>query len=93
MNIKKTIQRSEECFIQFTQDELKQLNIEAGDKFTWEMQDDGSCLLHKCVPIEINLSEYSREVLEMVISESIEKGLPVDDVMCNIIEEYIATQK
>ena len=44
--IKKTIQRSEDCFVQFTNEELTKLGIKEGDKFSWE-EDNGSILLKK----------------------------------------------
>lgn len=91
--MKKTVQRSEDCFIQFTEEELAQLGIKAGDKFTWEMQEDGSCLLKKHVPVELDLSQWSREILEMIISDSIKKSLPADEVICEFIEKYLSEAK
>jgi len=55
--IKKTVQRSDELYIQFTDDELKQLNISKGDKFSWKIQDNNSVLLEKFVNLDIELSE------------------------------------
>ena len=87
--IKKTVQRSEDCFIQFTDDELQLLGIKAGDKFTWK-EEGGSVLLKKHVPVEVDISEWSRDILEMLIVESIESDIPVGDVICRIIESKIA---
>ena len=85
--IKKTIQRSDELYIQFTDEELKQLNISEGDKFSWKIQDDGSIFLEKFVKLDIELSELSREVLEYLVTESIEKDIPVNDVVCQVLEK------
>lgn len=86
--IKKTVQRSEDCFVQFTEEELSQLNIKAGDKFSCEIEDN-SVVLKKFASIDIDISEWSREVLEMLISDSIEKDISVNDVICNIVENRI----
>jgi hypothetical protein len=86
--IKKTVQRSEDCFVQFTEEELSQLNIKAGDKFSCEIEDN-SVVLKKFASIDIDISEWSREVLEMLISDSIEKDISVNDVICNIVENHI----
>ena len=86
--IKKTIQRSEDCFVQFTNEELTKLGIKEGDKFSWE-EDNGSILLKKYVPLEVDISDWSRDVLEMLISESVEKDISVNDVICGIIERAL----
>ena len=86
--IKKTIQRSEDCFVQFTNEELAKLGIKEGDKFSWE-EDNGSILLKKYVPLEVDISDWSRDVLEMLISESVEKDISVNDVICGIIERAL----
>ncbi len=86
--IKKTVQRSEECFVQFTEDELAQLNIKAGDKFSCEI-DDGGILLKKYATLDLDISEWSRNVLEMLIAESVEQDVSVNEVICNIVSKFI----
>jgi len=87
--IKKTLQRSEDCFIQFTKEELDQLNIKEGDKFSWEETADGSFILKKFATIDIELNELSREILEFVISESCEKDISVNQVISDILENVV----
>jgi len=86
--INKIIQRSEDCFVQFTNEELTKLGIKEGDKFSWE-EDNGSILLKKHVPVEVDISDWSRDVLEMLICESIEKDISINDVICGIIEKAL----
>ena len=86
--ITKKAQRSEELYIQFTDEELKALNIKAGDKFSWEVEDN-SLVLKKFASLDVDISEWSREVLEMLIVESIEKDISVNEVICNILDGYL----
>jgi hypothetical protein len=88
--ITKTVQRSEDLYIQFNEDEMGSLDIKPGDKFSWEVGNDNSITLKKFAEVEIDISEWSREVLEMLISESIEKDLPVNDIITNILDEQLA---
>jgi hypothetical protein len=88
--ITKTVQRSEDLYIQFNEDEMGLLDIKPGDKFSWEIGNDNSITLKKFAEVEIDISEWSREVLEMLISESIEKDLPVNDIIINILDEQLA---
>ena len=87
----KKVQRSEELYVQFTEEELKSLNIKPGDKFSWEIEDE-SMVLKKFASIDIDISEWSREVLEMLIIDSIEKDISVNDVICNILERCLSKE-
>jgi len=82
--IAKKIQRSEDLFIQFTPEELQQLNIKDGDKFSWKIEDEG-LLLQKYATLDIDLADFSREVLEMLITLSIEKDISVSEVIEEIL--------
>ena len=86
--IKKTVQRSEDCFVQFTNEELLQLNIKAGDKFSCSIENE-SVVLKKFATIDIDLSEWPREVLEMIISQSVEEDISVNEVISNILERML----
>jgi len=86
--IKKTVQRSEECFIQFTEDELAQLDIKPGDKFSWKPDGD-SIILTKYVSVDFDISEWPKELLVWLIEESINKDISVNDVVVDILEQYL----
>ena len=86
--IKKTVQRSEECFVQFTDEELHQLGIKAGDKFSCHVENE-SVVLKKFQTIDIDMSEWSREILEMLISKSIEEDISINEVISNILEQML----
>lgn len=85
----KKVKRSDDLYIQFTDDELKQAGIKPGDKFSYEVDGEG-ILLKKFVPIDVDISEWSRDILEMLVTQSIEKDLPVNDIICNILEEQLS---
>ena len=87
--ITKTVQRSEDLCIQFNEDEMKSLDIKPGDKFSWEIGNDNSITLKKFVEVDVDISEWSREVLEMLIVESIEKDLSVNDIITNILDTQL----
>jgi hypothetical protein len=86
--IAKKIQRSDELYIQFTDKELEELNIKPGDKFSWEVENE-ALVLKKFVSLDVDISEWSREVLEMLIIESVEKDISVNDVICNILDKFL----
>jgi hypothetical protein len=87
-SIAKTVKRSEDLYIQFSDEELAKLGLKQGDKLSLEIENDG-ILLKKFVPLEINISDFSREVLEMLIIDSIEKDLTINEVIINILTEQL----
>jgi hypothetical protein len=64
--IKKTVEPTGEVCVKFTEDELAQLNIKQGDKFSIKETDEG-ILLEKFATVDIDLAECSREILEFLI--------------------------
>ena len=86
--IKKTVQRSEDCFVQFTDEELRQLGIRAGDKFSCSIENN-SVVLKKFETIDIDMSEWPRDILEMLISTSVEEDISINEVISNILERML----
>ena len=90
--IQKTIQSRQECYIQFTEEEMEQLNIAPGDKFTWKLK-DGGIMLEKHVPVEIDLESWDKEILIELIHQSCEKDISVNEVITEILEKYVDKQQ
>ncbi len=86
--IKKIIEPTGDLCVKFTQEELSELNIKEGDKFSVKECDDG-ILLQKFEKIELDISEWDRSILEMLISISCEEDISVNDVITNIISKNL----
>lgn len=89
--MKKIIEPTGDVCIKFTEEELSKLGLKQGDNLSWEEAKDGF-ILKKYEKIDIDISEWSREVLEMLISESVEQDVSVNDVICRILEEQFAKE-
>ena len=87
--IKKTLQPTGDMMIAFTEEDLKELNIKEGDKFDFKLQEDGSVKLDKYVDLELDITDWPREVLEMLIKRSCEQDVSVNEVLIEILEEAI----
>lgn len=87
--ITKTVQPSKDVFIQFTEDELLELGIKPGDKFTVTQHEDGSVEFKKKVPLEIDLDEFGIDVLKNLVKESIETDKPVGDIIEDALQQYV----
>jgi bifunctional DNA-binding transcriptional regulator/antitoxin component of YhaV-PrlF toxin-antitoxin module len=89
--MKKIIEPTGDVCIKFTEEELSKLGLKQGDKLSWEEVEDG-LILKKYEKIDIDISEWSREVLEMLIAESVEQDISVNDVICSLLEEQLSKQ-
>jgi hypothetical protein len=87
--INKTLLPSKDVYIQFTEDELIELNLNSGDKFTVKQYEDGF-LFEKKVPMEIDLSEFDVEILRRLVGESLEKDLPVGEIINQALEKSLS---
>jgi hypothetical protein len=86
--IKKTIEPTGDVCVKFTEDELIKLNINQGDKFSIKETKEG-ILLEKFSTIDIDLSEFNRELLEFLIQESCEKDTSVNDIISELLEKSL----
>jgi lipoate-protein ligase A len=87
--IKKALLPTNDLYVQFTEDELKALNIEPDDKFNFKLQDDGSVKLEKYVKLELDMAEWPREVLEFIVKESCERDISVNDVINSLLKQAL----
>jgi len=85
----KSVLRSDDVYIQFTEEELKEFGWEKGQKFTFKTHDDGSVELIPYKKIEIELDDFPVEVLKMLIKESCDKDISVNDIITDLLKKYI----
>ena len=90
--IKKTIEPTGDVCVKFTEDELAQLNIKQGDKFSIKETDEG-IILQKFATIDIDLVEVEREILEFLIQESCDKDVSVNQVISDLLEKGLEQYK
>ena len=86
---KKTLQPTNDLYIQFTEDELNQIGAGPGTKLSVKHNDDGSIELRPYVKMEIEISDWSREVLEMLITKSCEDDVSVNNVINDLLKQAL----
>jgi hypothetical protein len=86
--ITKTIEPTGDVCVKFTDEELTKLGIKEGDKFSIK-EESGGILLQKFATIDLDISEWDREILESLIQQSCEKDISVNQVISDILETYI----
>jgi hypothetical protein len=85
----KVLQPTNDAYIQFTEEELQEIGAGPGTKFSVKHHDDGSIELRPYVKMEIDIEDWPREILEMLIKESCDKDISINDVIANILTEIV----
>jgi hypothetical protein len=86
---KKVLQPTNDAYIQFTEEELQEIGAGPGTKFSVNLHDDGSIELRPYVKMEIEISDWPRELLEMIISDSCEQDISVNDVITDLLKKSL----
>lgn len=92
--MKKKIEKIEDYCVRFTDEELAELGIKEGDKFSVSLGEDGESLVFAPYkPVEIELEEFSKEALIELVAASCDMDIPVSEVIENILRELIQERK
>lgn len=86
--IQKTIKVKEDYYIDFTDEELSALKMEKGQKYTCEIE-NGALKLVPFEKVELEIGSWDRSILEMLIQESCDQDVSVNEVISDILEEMI----
>jgi hypothetical protein len=86
---KKTLQPTNDLYIQFTDEEIQELGWESGQKLEIKQHDDGSIEVRPYVKIELDMEEWPREVLEMIVKGSCEQDISANDVINNLLKQSL----
>lgn len=88
----KTLKRSEELYIQFTPEELAELGWQEGDKFSWKVE-DGAVKLVKYANLQLDMTDWPKELLLRLIKDSIEQDISVNELIIEILAKQIEVFK
>ena len=88
--MEKVIKSREEFFVEFTDEELSTLKLKKGDKLSVEIDENTNQV--KLTPyqtIDIDLSEFDRDVLEHLITESVDKDISINEVITQTLTKAL----
>ena len=88
--MEKVIKSREEFFVEFTDEELSTLKLKKGDKLSVEIDENTNQV--KLTPyqtIDIDLSEFERDFLEHLITESVDKDISINEVITQTLTKAL----
>jgi hypothetical protein len=92
VSLHKTVQKREEYFVAFTDEESQALGISAGDKFEIIEEADG-ILLKKFGTIDLDIDAFDKETLAFLVAESFRMKAPVEEVICEILTKVLEEEE
>lgn len=90
--IKKIVEPTGDLCVKFTEEEMEQLGIQAGDKFSIKETNEG-IVLQKFATIDLDLEAFTKDQLIMFIQLSVEKDITFSEVIENILREAVEMNK
>jgi hypothetical protein len=90
----KTVQKKEEYFIQFTDEEMDQLGFKPNTKFTVEMDKDKTGLvLTPHEEVDIDLNEFSKEDLINIIVAANKQDMTFEEFLVDSLTKFCEDYK
>jgi len=88
--MEKVIKSREEFFVEFTDEELSTLKLKKGDKLSVEIDENtNEVKLTPYQTIDIDLSKFDRDVLEHLITESVDKDISINEVITQTLTKAL----
>jgi|LakMenE18May11ns_1017448.scaffolds.fasta_scaffold9859215_3 hypothetical protein len=89
----KKILEKKELYIQFSDEEMSEIGWEEGQKLSLSFDKvTGSIFLKPYVKVDVDMSEWSREVLEYIVGVSCEKDISCNQVIEDVLKDTIKTR-
>jgi hypothetical protein len=87
--VKKVLEKKD-LYIQFSEEEIQELGWEEGQKLSFKFDEDTKAItLEPFVKMEIDISEWPREILEFLVGESCERDISVNEVINETLLKFI----
>ncbi len=83
--MKKKLEPVNDVALRFTEEEVAELGLEPGDKFSVHYKENG-IMLKPYQKVELDLAEFDRQTLEMLVGRSCEEDRSVNDIMEEILK-------
>jgi len=87
--VKKVLEKKD-LYIQFSEEEMQELGWEEGQKLSFKFDEDTKAItLEPFVKMELDIGEWSREILEFLVGESCERDVSVNEIINETLSKFI----
>jgi hypothetical protein len=86
----KKVQEKKDLFIQFSEEEIEEMGWQENQKLSVKVDEEtGQITLEPFVKMELEIGDWPREILEFLVGESCERDISVNEVINEILVEYL----
>jgi hypothetical protein len=86
----KKVQEKKELFLQFSEEEIQEMGWEEGQKLSIKFDEETKAItLEPFVKMELDISEWDREILEYLVGQSCERDVSVNDLINESLEKMM----
>jgi hypothetical protein len=83
--VKKVLEKKD-LYIQFSEEEMQELGWEEGQKLSFKFNEETKAItLEPFVKMELDVSEWDREILEFLVGESCERDVSVNEIINEVL--------
>ena len=87
--VKKVLEKKD-LYIQFSEEEMQELGWQEGQKLSFKFDEETKAItLEPFVKMDLDISEWSREILEFLIGESCERDISLNEVINEVLKESL----
>lgn len=87
--VKKVLEKKD-LYIQFSEEEMEELGWKEGQKLSFKFDEKTKAItLEPFVKMEIEISEWPREILEFLVGESCDRDISVNEVINETLLKFI----
>lgn len=88
MDNTKTVKEKKELYIEFSEEEIKELGWKDNQKLSIDLEGD-AIIIKPWVTIELDTSNWPKEIFELLVQMSLEQNKTVNDVIVDIITNAV----
>jgi hypothetical protein len=83
--VKKVLEKKD-LYIQFSEEEMQELGWEEGQKLSFKFNEETKAItLEPFVKMDLDISEWDREILEFLVGESCERDVSVNEIINEVL--------
>lgn len=85
----KTVKEKKDLYIEFSDEEIKELGWKDNQKLTIEVDKNNSICIKPWVTLEIDTSTWPKEIYKMLVDLSLEQDKSVNEIIVDIISKSV----
>jgi hypothetical protein len=92
VDMTKTVKEKKDLYIDFSEEEIAAMGWADKQRLSIDVNADNSITVKPWVKMDIDISSFSKEVLEFLVAQSLEQDIPVNDVIVNSLKIQLNMQ-